>query len=101
MDDRDGVILARQRGLNVVGTLAVLDLASERGLVDLQTMFDRLRQTTFRSPLRVTAKMLEQNVNRSRRAKRGRWLPIGFRCIRLPTELVKVEILSGLLGGRA
>jgi len=48
MDERDGVTIARQRGLKVVGTLAALDLAAARGLVDLQTMFDRLRATTFR-----------------------------------------------------
>jgi len=48
MDERDGVVtIARQRGLNVIGTLAALDLAAVRGLVDLQTMFDRLRATTF------------------------------------------------------
>jgi hypothetical protein len=35
-----------------VGTLAALDFAAAHGLVDLQTMFDRLRATTFRSPLR-------------------------------------------------
>jgi predicted nucleic acid-binding protein len=42
MDERDGVFLARKHGLDVIGTLAVLDLAAGRGLVDLQTMFDRL-----------------------------------------------------------
>src|SRR5258707_698555 len=50
MDERDGVTIARHRGLKVVGTLAALDLAAAHGLVDLQTMFERLRATTFRSP---------------------------------------------------
>src|ERR1700747_602849 len=53
MDERDGVSIARHRGLKVVGTLAALDLAAAHGLVDLQTMFDRLRATTFRSPVRL------------------------------------------------
>ncbi len=53
MDERDGVIIARHRGLKVVGTLAALDLAASHGLIDLQIMFDRLRATTFRSPLRL------------------------------------------------
>jgi predicted nucleic acid-binding protein len=66
MDERDGVSLARQRGLKVVGTLAALDLAALRGLVDLQTMFDRLRETTFRSPLRLMASMLEQEAERKK-----------------------------------
>ena len=47
MDERDGVNMARDRGLQVVGTLAALDLAALRGLINLQAMFDRLRETTF------------------------------------------------------
>src|SRR6266478_6117536 len=47
MDERDGVTIARHLGLKVVGTLAALDLAAAHGLVDLQTMFERLRATTF------------------------------------------------------
>jgi predicted nucleic acid-binding protein len=66
MDERDGVSAARQRGLMVIGTLAVLDLAALRGLVDLPTMFDRLSQTTFRSPLQLMARMLEQDAGRKR-----------------------------------
>lgn len=66
MDDRDGVAMARQRGLTVVGTLAVLDQASVRNLIDLPTMFDRLFQTTFRSPRRLMRTMLEQDAQRKR-----------------------------------
>jgi predicted nucleic acid-binding protein len=69
MDERDGVTVARQRGLKVVGTLAALDLAAAHGLVDLQTMFDRLRTTTFRSPLRLMGSMLEQDVERRKRQR--------------------------------
>src|SRR2546421_5417298 len=67
MDERDGVTIARHRGLKVVGTLAALDLAAAHGLVELQTMFDRLRATTFRSPVRLMASMLEQDVDRKKR----------------------------------
>ena len=35
MDDRAGVAVAQQQGLTVTGTLGVLDLAAQRGLVDL------------------------------------------------------------------
>src|SRR6267143_2760730 len=66
MDERDGVTIARDRGLKVVGTLAALDLAASHGLVDLQTMFDRLRATTFRSPVRLMASMLEQDADRKK-----------------------------------
>lgn len=67
MDERDGVRIARQRGLKVVGTIGVLDLAAERGLLDLRTMFDLLHETTFRSPLRIMSKMLEQDAERKKR----------------------------------
>jgi predicted nucleic acid-binding protein len=67
MDERDGVAVARRRGLKVVGTLSVLDLAAAHGLVDLQTMFNRLRETTFRSPQRLMASMLEQDAERKKR----------------------------------
>jgi predicted nucleic acid-binding protein len=66
MDERDGVIIARHRGLKVVGTLAALDLAAGHGLIDLQIMFDRLRATTFRSPLRLMTSMLEQDAERKK-----------------------------------
>jgi len=46
-----------------------LDLAAVHGLVDLQTMFDRLRATTFRSPLRLMGSMLEQDVERRKRQR--------------------------------
>jgi predicted nucleic acid-binding protein len=35
MDERDGVSIARHRGLKVVGTLAALDLAAGHGLIGL------------------------------------------------------------------
>jgi len=66
MDERDGVNIARQRGLMVIGTLAALDLAALRGLVDLRTMFERLRETSFRCPLRLMASMLEQDAGRKK-----------------------------------
>lgn len=67
MDERDGVSAARSRGLIVIGTLAVLDIAAARGLLDLPTTFDRLRGTTFRSPERLIATMLEQDSHRKKK----------------------------------
>jgi predicted nucleic acid-binding protein len=34
MDDREGVIAARAKGLRVTGTLGILDLAAQHGLVN-------------------------------------------------------------------
>ena len=50
MDDRKGVIVARREGLYVTGTLGVLDLAAQRGLVNFDQAVNRLRRTTFRIP---------------------------------------------------
>lgn len=47
MDDQDGVTVARRQGLTVTGTLGVLDLAAQRGLIDLAEAFERLKATTF------------------------------------------------------
>jgi predicted nucleic acid-binding protein len=48
MDDREGVMVARSKGLAVTGTLGVLGLAARRGLVDLADSFARLKRTNFR-----------------------------------------------------
>ena len=65
MDDRDGVDVARRRGLAVTGTLGVLDLAARRGLIDLAAAFERLKATTFYYRQRLLDALL------ARHAKRG------------------------------
>lgn len=67
MDERDGSAVARSRGLTVIGTLSVLDAAAVRGWLDLPEMFERLNQTSFRSPRKVMAAMLEHNARRRKR----------------------------------
>jgi len=67
MDERDGAAAARARNLEVIGTLGVLDVAAARGWIDLPAMFGRLRQTTFRSPQRLMATMLEQDAQRKKK----------------------------------
>ena len=47
MDDREGVGIARGRGLAVTGRLGVLDHAAHRGPIDLAAAFERLKTTTF------------------------------------------------------
>jgi predicted nucleic acid-binding protein len=64
MDDRDGVREARERGLEVVGTLAVLDRAAAHGWVNLPMMFRRLSATSFRAPLRLMIRLLEEDARR-------------------------------------
>jgi len=67
LDERDGSIAARERGLIVTGTLGVLDRAAALRWVDLPAMFARLRQTTFRCPVQLMATLLEQDAARRQR----------------------------------
>lgn len=69
MDERDGADAARARNLRVIGTLGVLDIAAAHGWIDLPTTFERLRETTFRSPHRLMTVMLEQDEQRKKRSK--------------------------------
>jgi predicted nucleic acid-binding protein len=48
MDDREGVVVARNKGFAVTGTLGVLSLAARRGLVNLSDSFALLKRTNFR-----------------------------------------------------
>jgi predicted nucleic acid-binding protein len=48
MDDRDGVTVARSKGLAVTGTLGILDLAASRELIRLDEALNRLKATSFR-----------------------------------------------------
>ena len=67
MDERDGSAVARSRGLTVIGTLSALDAAAARGWLDLPEMFERLNRTSFRSPRKVMASMLEQDARRRKK----------------------------------
>src|SRR6266853_6821821 len=60
MDDRAGVAVAYRQGLTVTGTLGVLDLAAERGLIDLAAAFARLKATNFRYRPEIMDALLAQ-----------------------------------------
>ena len=49
-----------KRGLAVSGTLGVLDLASQAGLLRLQDTFVRLQKTNFRYPPSLMEMLLEE-----------------------------------------
>ena len=48
MDKRKGTQVALDKGLDVTGTLGILQRALRRGLLNLAEAFDRLKQTNFR-----------------------------------------------------
>ena len=47
IDEYRGRKAATERGLRVVGTVGVLELAAEMGLIDLKGAFERVKQTDF------------------------------------------------------
>jgi predicted nucleic acid-binding protein len=49
MDERRGTLVARGLGLRVTGTLGVVQLAGQRGLLDITEAVSSLRRTTFRA----------------------------------------------------
>lgn len=61
MDDRAGVAVAQQHGFTVTGTLGVLGLAAQRGLVDLAAAFERLKATSFRYRPEIMDALLAQH----------------------------------------
>ena len=67
IDDRAGAILAQRRGLAVTGTLGVLDLASQTGLLRLQDAFVLLQKTNFRYPPSLMEILLEEERSRKKR----------------------------------
>jgi predicted nucleic acid-binding protein len=66
MDDRDGVAFARAQGFAVTGTLGVLDLAAQRGLIDLIEAFTRLKATTFHYRQGLLNALLAQHAERKK-----------------------------------
>ena len=50
IDDLRGRVVVERMGLRPFGTLAILESASIRGLVDLQRALDDLEETNFRAP---------------------------------------------------
>ena len=62
MDDRKGVIVARGKGLRVTGTLGVLDIAAQRGLVNFARAVNRLRGTTFRIPEALLDSLMKKHA---------------------------------------
>jgi predicted nucleic acid-binding protein len=60
IDERKGVKIARNQGLRVTGTLGLLELAAQSGLVDFTEAAERLRRTTFRSPDALLETMLKK-----------------------------------------
>jgi len=64
IDERDGSRVAVRKGLRVTGTLGLLDLAAERGLIDFTTAVQALERTTFRRPGALLKELLAKHEGR-------------------------------------
>ena len=71
IDERDAARVAGQRGLEVVGTLAVLGEAAARGWLDLPLAIQKLRSTNFRMPEDRVRDLLQLDSERRARRERG------------------------------
>ena len=71
IDERRAATIARQAGLFVTGTLGVLEIAAERGLIDLVRAVAGLRQTTFRVSDQVLEGVLQLDADRRRQLSGG------------------------------
>ena len=60
MDDEEGVIAARGKGLEVAGTLGVLSRAAQRHLLNLADAFERMKHTDFRFRQEIMDKFLSE-----------------------------------------
>lgn len=63
MDKRDGVNAARRKGLAVTGTLGLLAIAANAGLLNLGDAFDRIKRTTFRYRQQTMDALLSERSN--------------------------------------
>jgi predicted nucleic acid-binding protein len=61
MDESEGRREALRRNLKVAGTVAVLERAAQRGLIDFRTALQRLDQTNFRLSAKIREEFLKRN----------------------------------------
>jgi predicted nucleic acid-binding protein len=60
IDERKGPQAAMNKGLDVTGTLGILQRAARRRLLNLVDAFDRLKRTNFRYQQEIMDKLLDQ-----------------------------------------
>lgn len=61
IDERAGFRAAEKIGLRVTGTLGVLDIAAERGLIDFAEAIRELERTSFRRPINLIKALLSKH----------------------------------------
>lgn len=65
VDEAKGRRIAERRGLQVIGTLGLLDAASANGLLSITDAIDRLRATNFHIAPKLLRNLLDRAARRS------------------------------------
>jgi predicted nucleic acid-binding protein len=66
IDERKASAAARKLGLFVTGTMGVLEVAAEQGLIELPNAIADLRKTTFRCSEQLFEEVLKRDAERRR-----------------------------------
>ncbi len=61
IDDRKARLAAIERGLNVTGTINILELAAKRNLIDITVAFRDLQKTNFRIANALIEEIIKRN----------------------------------------
>ena len=61
IDERVGFGVAKRKGIRVTGTLGLLDLAADRGLLDFADAIGKLEATSFRRPEAIVKALLTKH----------------------------------------
>ena len=69
IDDMDGRAAARRLGIPIIFTVATLELAAEKGLIDLPSAIGKLRQTSFFISKEILDAALERDRQRREKAE--------------------------------
>ena len=64
IDESRGRAEAKRRGINLTGTLGILDAGAEAGLLNLQPALDRLQATSFYIAPVLLKRLLEKDAMR-------------------------------------
>lgn len=64
IDECKALAVARRLGIPAAGTVAVLELAAQKQLIDLPAVVAQLRQTNFRCPADILDAMLRRDQQR-------------------------------------
>ncbi len=64
VDDRQARQAATALGINITGTIGILDKAASEGLIDLKSAVEKIQNTNFRISDDVVRKLIEENERR-------------------------------------